>query len=124
MPVRNYYRRERGEGRLKALVALAVIAAVAYVAMQFVPVYMRSIQMEDETQAIVRQAALSNLREADVKARLVEKAVEYNLPDNVKIEVTRNGKKVMAHVAYIQPVTLPYYTYNWAFNFRKEESGF
>ena len=124
MSNRNNRRNERGEGRVKFLFSLAVIAAIVYFSMQVIPVYLHYQQMQDATQEIVRIAALQNLRDADIHARLVERATEYNLPDNVKIEVTRNGKKVSARVAYAQVITLPYYSYTWPFDFRKEESGF
>ena len=124
MPHRTHRRHERGEGRIKLLLALAVIAAAVYVALQFIPVYMHSLQMQDATQEVVRQAALQNLREPDVRARLHEKATEFSLPSDVKIDVARNGKKVSAHVTYTQTITLPFYTYRWPFDFRKEETGF
>jgi hypothetical protein len=123
MPDRHYYT-QRGEGRLKFLLTLLVIAVIAYVAMQFIPVYMRNLQMEDETQQIVSQAVVQNLREGDVRARLEEKASQYQLPDNKRIEITRNGKRLIVRVAYTKEIVLPFYTYPWSFDFRKEDTSF
>jgi len=67
---------------------------------------------------------VQNWHDADVRTRLAQKAIEYRLPDNAKIEITRNGKKVSARIAYTQAITLPYYTYNWPFEIRKEDSSF
>jgi hypothetical protein len=121
---RNHRHQERGEGRVKLLLTLALLAAAAYLGMQFIPIYMRSLQMQDETEKIVRLAAFQNLRDADVRARLEEKAIEYQLPDNKRIEVICQGKKVTARVAYTHTIALPFYTYTWPFEFRKEESRF
>jgi len=124
MPNLYYRSKERGEGRLKFLITLAIIAGAVYIAMQFLPVYLHYIQMQDSTKEIVRQAALQNLSDNDVHARLVQKAVEYSLPDDVKIQISRNGKKVVAQIAYTQVVQLPGYTYYWPFRIREEETGF
>jgi hypothetical protein len=119
------YHQERGEGRIKFLLTLLVLAAFVYVTLQFVPVYWRSIQMQDATETLVKQAALRpDMRETDLRAQLEQKADEFNLPDNKRIELTRNGKKVMARVIYTHDIVLPFYTYKWSFDFRKEDAGF
>jgi hypothetical protein len=124
MPNLYYRSKERGEGRLKFLITLAIIAGVVYIGMQFLPVYLHYIQMQDSTKEIVRQAALQNLSDNDVHARLVQKAVEYRLPDDAKIDIKRNGKKVVAQIAYTQIIELPGYTYRWPFRIHEEETGF
>ena len=124
MSDQNYYHRERGEGRIKFLLTLLVLALLAYVAMQFVPAYWRSMQMQDATQTIVTQAVVQNLRDNDVRARLEEKAIELSLPDNKKIELMHNGKRMIVHVRYTHDITLPFYTYPWTFDFRKEDTAY
>ena len=125
MSDRNYYHQQRGEGRIKFLLTLLVLAAIVYVAVQFIPVYWRSFQMQEATQTIVSQAAARpDLRDADLRAQLEQKANEFNLPGNKRIEVTRNGKKVMARVIYTHDIVLPFYTYKWSFDFRKEDTAY
>lgn len=124
MPDHNYYHQERGEGRIRFLLTLLVIAVTAYVGVQFIPVYWRAIQMQDATQEIVSQAVVQNLRDNDVRARLEEKAGEFNLPDNKKIELLRNGKKMIVRVSYTRDIVLPFYTYPWKFDFRKEDTAY
>ena len=124
MPDRSYYHPQRGEGRIKFLLTMLVIVVIIYIAMQFIPVYWRSIQMQDETQKIVSQAALRSLGDSDVRAQLEAKANELNLPDNKRFQLSRNGKKVMVRVTYIQTIPLPFYTFKWSFDFHKEDTGF
>ncbi len=124
MPDHNYYHPERGEGRIKFLLTLLIIVVIAYVSMQFIPVYWRAIQMQDATQEIVSQAVVQNLRDNDVRARLEAKAGEFNLPDNKKIDLTHNGKKMIVHVSYTRDIIMPFYTYPWTFDFRKEDTAY
>ncbi len=124
MSSRNYRNTERGEGRFRFLLTLAVVALIIYAAMQFIPAYAYNLQMEDATREIITQAALQNLREGDVRARLVEKAIQYQLPDDAKIELVRDGKRVSARITYTKIIKLPYYTYYWPFEIRVQESGF
>ena len=110
---------ERGEGRIKFLFTLFLLAVIAYVGAQFVPAYWRSVQMQDATQSIVTQAVVQNLRDNDVRARLEEKAMEYHLPDNKRIELMHNGKRMIVQVSYTHDISLPFYIYqkvNYAFD--------
>ena len=120
----NYYHQERGAGRIKFLLTLLVSAVIVYVAMQFVPVYWRAIQMQDATQEIVSQAVVQNLRDNDVRARLEAKAGEFSLPGNKKIELMHNGKRMIVRVSYTHDIVLPFYTYPWTFDFRKEDTAY
>jgi len=124
MPDHNYYHPERGEGRIKFLLTLLVLVLCAYVGFQFIPVYWRAMQMQDATQTIVTQAVVQNLRDNDVRARLEEKAMEFSLPDNKKIELMHNGKKMIVRVSYTHDITLPFYSYPWMFDFRKEDTSY
>ncbi len=124
MSSRNYRNTERGEGRLKFLLTLAVLALIIYAAMQFIPAYAYNLQMEDAARQIITQAALQNMREGEVRIRLVEKAIQYQLPDDTKIELARNGKRVSARITYTKLIRLPYYTYYWPFEIRVQETGF
>src|ERR1051326_1762757 len=122
MSDRNHYHHERGEGRIKLLLTLLVLAVIAYVAAQFIPAYWRSMQMQDATQSIVTQAVVQNLPDNDVYARLEEKAMEFHLPETKKIKLMHNGKKIIVRVSYTHDITLPFYTYPWTFDFRKEDT--
>ena len=125
MSDQHYYQyQERGTGRIRALLTLLVLAAIAYFGMQVIPVYWRAIQMQDATQTIVTQAVSQNLRDNDVRARLEEKAGEFSLPDNKKIELMHNGKKMIVRVSYTHDIVLPFYTYPWTFDFRKEDTAY
>ncbi len=124
MAVRNFQSRERGEGRLGFLFTILVLAAIIYFVAQSAPLYIHKVQFQDALTEIVRTGALQNLTETEVRTRVSAKAVEFDLPRSATIEVHRKGKQISARVAYIQDITLPFYTWNWSVELQSQESSF
>ncbi len=128
MPVSNqsfqHLSSERGVSRFPFLLLLALTCAIIYLMAVSIPVYLGTRQMEEASAEIVHRGALQNLSEADVSAQLHEKAREFGLPENRRVELRRDGKKLTARISYTQAVRFPFYTYQWPVEIRVQDLGF
>jgi len=109
-------RRERGEGRLKAIVYTAVFALAIYVGVKIVPPYMANYQLSDKLEETARFALVN--RYDDEKIR----DVIFKEIQNLEIPVTRDQIKVTADLSAVQisldytvPVDLIVYNLNLHF---------
>ncbi len=115
---------QKGASRFPFLVLLALTVAVIYLMVVFIPIYLGSRQMQEATTEIVRRGALQNLSETDIRAQLLEKARQYDLPDNRQVQLWRDGRKLTARITYRHAVKFPFYTYNWPVEIRAQDLGF
>ena len=110
---------ERGEGRLKFLVVLAILAVVAYSAYQYVPVAVQSYQLKDVMQQTVNTAALQSQTTVDsLKKTLTERALEYGAPPQPapQVFVTQQDGRWQARIQYTRQIPLPFYIYQYDFD--------
>jgi hypothetical protein len=112
-----------GSGRFAVLLLLAFTAALVYVIALFVPVYQGTQQMYGAASEIVRRGALLNLKEDDVRAQLKEKARISGLPEDHRIELRRDGRKLTAKISYKNQIHLPFFTYDWPVEIRVQDLG-
>lgn len=114
---------ERGAGRFAVLLLLAFTAALVYVIAVFVPIYQGNQQMQAAAAEILHRGALQNLRDDDVRAQLREKARESGLPDDNRIELWRDGRKLTAKISYNNHVRFPFFTYHWPVEIHVQDLG-
>lgn len=110
---------ERGEGRLKFLITLAILAVIGYCAYQYVPVAVQAYQFKDVMQQTVNTAALQSQTTGDsLKQLLTDRAKEYGAPPPpaTQIVVTQQDGRWLARVQYTREVPLPFYTYQYTFD--------
>jgi hypothetical protein len=115
---------ELGAGRFAFLLLLAFTAAIIYLVVAFIPPYMGDQRMHEATEQILHRAAAQNLSEADTRAQLNEKAREYGIPDEHKVDIWREGKAMTALVTYTRLVRFPFYNYKWPVEIRVKDLGF
>lgn len=113
----------KSSGRFMILLLMAFIAAMVYAIALFVPVYQGTQQMYGEASEIVRRGALLNLKEDDVRAQLKEKARISGLPEDHRIELRRDGRKLMAKISYKNQIHFPFFTYDWPVEIRVQDLG-
>jgi hypothetical protein len=113
----------KSSGRLAILLLMAFVAAMVYAIALFVPVYQGTQQMYGEAAEIVRRGALLNLKEDDVRAQLKEKARISGLPEDHRIELRRDGRKLMARISYKNQIHFPFFTYDWPVEIRVQDLG-
>ena len=102
--------RERGAGRLKAIVYTLILIAGVYVAVKLVPVYVAEYQLNDKMSEQARFAVVNRYSEDQIKDQLYKVVQDLDIPakrDDIK--VTHTGKGLTISVAYTVPVDLMVY---------------
>lgn len=110
---------ERGEGRLKFLLVLAILAVVGYSCYQYVPVAVQAYRLKDAMQQTVNIAAVQPQTTSDsLKKLLTDRAQEYGAPPPpaTQVGVTQAEGRWQARVQYTREVPLPFYTYQYNFD--------
>jgi hypothetical protein len=109
--------RERGAARLKFILIIAVIAVLAYVGFQYVPVAYQASRYKVAMQDAVDKAAMLSQPNDVLMNQLRKDGNEYSVPPNAEITIERRaGGGVQARVQYTRPVVLPGYTYLYNFD--------
>jgi hypothetical protein len=114
---------ESGAGRFSFLLLLACGAAFIYLVAVLVPAYMSNQRMQAATEQIVHRAATQNLSEADTRAQLHEKALEFGLPGDYVVDIKREGKVMTASVTYTRKLKIPFYE-EWPVTIKVKDLGF
>lgn len=106
--------RERGEGRLGVILALALLAVGIFLAVKIIPVRIAAYEFQDFIQGECRYAAV---RKSDdvVKQRILQKAKELDIPLKAKhLILQRRGGEMVITASYEKPIDLKVYTYVYA----------
>ena len=115
---------QAGEGRMKLIFTLAVIAGVFFAGFKFIPVKVQHSKLED---CIIEEAkfATDPRRTSDIiRDNIWECAVEIGFNqacnrgpcfDKKDIQVNKESNKVRVQLEYSRDVVLPGYTYTWPF---------
>ena len=120
---------ERGAARLKFIVVLAVVAIVAYMGVQFVPVAYHAYTFKRTMDEVVEKAA--NMPGDGVQKgqwvadQLKASASEYGVPPTAKISPNFMNGRVEVTVQFTQPINLlPGFTYQYNFDYTAKSSTF
>jgi hypothetical protein len=109
--------RERGAARLKFILIIALIAIVAYIGFQYVPVAYQASRFKTAMQDSVDKAATLGQPTEWLRTQLKAEAGEYNVPPEAVITIERSGDgRVQARVEYTRPIAFPGYTYSYKFD--------
>ena len=101
---------ERGEGRLKAVVVIAVIALLIYSAVKIVPAYISDYQLSDKMQEQARFAVVNRYTEEQIRENLFRTMQELEIPAKREdIKVTSSNAIVKISLSYTVPVDLFFY---------------
>jgi hypothetical protein len=109
-------RGERGESRLKFLIVITVIAAIAYVGYQFIPGAYQAYQFKDYMQQSVDKAAAMGQSADWVETQLKAVSKEYDVPPNAEVKALQRDGRMEATVKYTRPISLIFYTYQYEFD--------
>ena len=103
-------RGQRGEGRLKALVYLAILICGVFTAFKLVPVYVANYQLKDKMTEQARFAIVNRYTEDQIKDNIFRTIQDLDIPatrDDVKVANTNQGLAIS--VNYTVPVDLVVY---------------
>ena len=93
--------------KLKALMGLALVFGAGYLAFMFMPPYFSNFQFTDDVQTIAKFAAVNSRTEDDLRAEVMKKARDYDLPIKPEqLKVSRGERAVNISVDYVVVVNL------------------
>ena len=101
---------QRGEGRLKTVITLAVIFSLFYLGVKIIPVYVNNYELEDLMKSEARFGFVSRKTPEQVRDTVLKKARDLDLPigpENIRVEPQTNGFRIT--VTYTVVVDLPGY---------------
>jgi len=112
-------RRQRGEGRLGLLFALALLGAAIFLGVKIIPVRINAYEFRDFVQEECRYAATRN-NDAEIFKRIIDKAKELEIPlDRRDVQMERTTREMIISARYEQPIDLKFTKY--VFKFEQKE---
>ncbi|HEV7796767.1 MAG TPA: hypothetical protein VGO73_01330 [Pyrinomonadaceae bacterium] len=115
---------ERGGARLKFLIVITIIAAVAYAGYQFIPVAYQSYQLKDLMQHDVDTAVAMGKPASWVKDQLVKNSTDYGIPADAVISPQQQDNRMEVRVQFTQPIEFPGFTYSYEFDHTAKSGTF
>lgn len=110
--------RERGEGRMGAVISLLILVCLIYLGFKYIPVMVNTYSFRDYMEEEARYAAIRKGDE-EIRNRLYERARELTLPvEKSNIQVQRSRNEVTISVKYMVPIETPVFTHRWEFSER------
>jgi hypothetical protein len=108
---------ERGEGRLKAIIYFAILAAAVFIAVKIVPAYVADYQLKDKMNEQARFAVVNRYTEDQIKDSIFRTIQDLDIPakrDDVKVANTNHGISIT--VNYTVPVDFLVYKTEMSFS--------
>jgi hypothetical protein len=103
-------RSERGEGKLKAVIYLAILLLIIYSAVKLVPIYVANYQLSDKMQEQARFAVVNRYTEEQIRENVFKIAQELEIPAKRDvIKVFNTNSIVRISMEYTVPVDLLFY---------------
>lgn len=104
---------ERGAVSIKTLLALVIVAVVAFGVIKIAPVYIEQQRVVHEVNELARVAAVRGWKDDRINQDIKRISIEYTLPDNGINFVGKSEKGVQITVAYQRNIDLLVTTYEW-----------
>ena len=101
---------ERGEGKFKNVLVIAVIVLLIYAAVKIVPPYFSDYQLSDKMQEQARFAVVNRFSEEQIRENLFKTIQELDIPAKREdIKIVANNAIVKISLNYTVPVDLFFY---------------
>lgn len=108
--------RQRGAGRLKAIVVLAIFAGMIYVGVKVIPILISNYEFQDAIESTARLATVNRQSAEDIRAAVLKEAQSEEIPLAAEdIHVKDEAGRVEISADY--SVTVDLRVYQWTFNF-------
>jgi predicted membrane protein len=114
--------RQRGTGRLKAIIWLAIFAAAIYVGILVIPILINEYQFQDAMTSTARFASANRQTADDIRASLVKEAKSEDIPikpEDIHVEAQAGNVRISAPYS----VTVDLHVYQWTLNFNPSASN-
>src|SRR5438094_6226114 len=89
----EHRRFERGEGKLKAIIYLAIFLLIIYSAVKIVPIYVSNYQLSDKMQEQARFAVVNRYTEEQIRDNI------FKVMQELKIPSKRNAIKLFTTIS-------------------------
>jgi hypothetical protein len=100
-------RSQRGEGRIKSIVILAIMAAAIYAAVKMVPPYAAEYQLADKMQEQARFAVVNRYTEDQIRENIFKVMQDLEIPAKREdIHIVDNQQVVKISLDYFVPIDL------------------
>src|SRR6266487_2447719 len=101
---------ERGEGKLKTFISLAIVLLAIYSAVKIVPAYVSDYQLSDKMQEQARFAVVNRYTEDQIREKIFKVAQDLEIPAKREdIKVAASPAVVRISMDYIVPIDLFFY---------------
>jgi hypothetical protein len=113
---------QRGEGKLKAIIWLAILASMLYVGIMVVPLLVNEYEFQDAMTSTARFASANRQTADDIRASLVKEAKSEDIPikpEDIKVEAQAGNVQISAPYS----VTVDLHIYQWTLNFNPSASN-
>jgi uncharacterized membrane protein len=101
---------ERGEGKLKTFIYIAILVLVIYCAIKIVPAYVSDYQLSDKMQEQARFAVVNRYSEEQIRDNIFKVVQDLEVPvKREAIKITANNAVVQISLDYTVPVDLLFY---------------
>jgi hypothetical protein len=122
IPVQN--NSQRGSARLKFLVVIVILGAIAYASYLYVPVAYNAYLFKDLMQQKVNAAVALGYPASWVKDQLVKSAPDYKIPSDVEITPTVQGQRMEVRAQFTKLIEFPGYPYTYTFDHTAKSTDF
>ncbi len=106
---------DSGVGYGKAILTVAMLAAFAYTAIKFVPVYVHNFELQSYINDLAVKATVDRSSSDAIRNVVVAKAQDLDLPVAPADVAVQSGNKVTIKIDYKAPIDLKVYT--WVLHF-------
>jgi uncharacterized protein DUF4845 len=113
---------QRGEGRLKAIIWLAIVASAIYVGILVIPILVDEYQFQDAMTSTARFASANRQTAEDIRAALMREAKSEDIPikpEDIHVEAQAGNVRISAPYS----VTVDLHVYQWTLNFNPSASN-
>lgn len=115
---------ERGSARLKFLIVMAILVAVAYAGYLYVPVAYNAYLYKDLMQTKVDAATALAYSPTWVLDQLTKSGPEYGVPPDAVITSVQENDRMKVRVQFTKPIEFPGYTYVYEFDHMAQGTQF
>jgi hypothetical protein len=117
--VRSIQSGERGGSKMSLMITLIIVAALGFIAIKIVPVYVESYQFQDslETESRFALTAYPKKSPEDVRSAIYKKAVDLDIPikpEDIRINITNGAVEIGTD--YSVPIDLKVYQFTLQFH--------
>ncbi len=104
-PAKASHGRQRGEGKLKAIIYTVILVAGVFVAFKLVPLYVADYQLKDKMSEQARFAVVNRYSEDQIRDIIFKTVQDLDIPakrEDIKVEHTNHGIRISLN--YTAPV--------------------